>query len=72
MIFIDLFDAAREIQDFCDGRDWRSGFIGGIAVQRWGQARVTRESRSSKFCWHATPRATPILRSSPCGRGCSC
>jgi hypothetical protein len=43
MIFIDLFDAAREIQDFCDQRGWRSCFIGGIAVQRWSQARVTRD-----------------------------
>jgi hypothetical protein len=41
MSFIDLFDAAAGIQDFCDARGWRSCFIGGIAVQRWSQARVT-------------------------------
>jgi hypothetical protein len=41
--FIDILDSAREIQDFCDGRGWRSCFIGGVAVQRWSQARVTRD-----------------------------
>lgn len=43
MNFIDLLDAAREIQDFCDSQGWGSCFIGGIAVQRWSQARVTRD-----------------------------
>jgi len=43
MSFIDLLDEARAIQDFCDGHGWRSCFIGGIAVQRWSQARVTRD-----------------------------
>ena len=42
MNLIDLLDAAREVQDFCDKQGWRSCFIGGIAVQRWSQARVTR------------------------------
>ena len=37
---IDIFDAARR---FCDQRGWRSCFIGGIAVQRWGEPRVTRD-----------------------------
>jgi len=41
--FIDLLDAARAIQDFCDKNGWRSCFIGGIAVPRWSQARVTRD-----------------------------
>ncbi len=40
---IDLFEAAQQLQDFCDGRHWRSCFIGGIAVQRWGEPRVTRD-----------------------------
>ena len=43
MSSIDLLDAAREIQDFCDKHGWRSCFIGGIAVQRWSQPRVTRD-----------------------------
>lgn len=40
---ITIFQAARELQDFCDQRGWSSSFIGGIAVQRWSQPRVTRD-----------------------------
>jgi hypothetical protein len=43
MSFIDLWDAARAVQEFCDKHDWHSCFIGGIAVQRWSQARVTSD-----------------------------
>ncbi len=43
MTVIDLLDTAREVQDFCDQHAWHSCFIGGIAVQRWSQARVTRD-----------------------------
>jgi hypothetical protein len=39
----DLFETARELQVFCDQRGWRSCFIGGLAVQRWGEPRVTRD-----------------------------
>jgi hypothetical protein len=39
-----LLEAAQEIQQFCRSRDWRFCFIGGIAVQRWGQARLTRDA----------------------------
>ena len=40
---IDLLDDARELQDFCDNHGWLSCFIGGLAVQRWAQPRVTRD-----------------------------
>ena len=43
MTFIDLFDAARELQVFCESQGWESCFIGGIAVQRWTDGRVTRD-----------------------------
>jgi hypothetical protein len=43
MNVVDLLDVARELQDFCDRQGWLSCFIGGIAVQRWSQARVTRD-----------------------------
>ena len=36
-----LFQAASELQDFLLERKWRFCFIGGIALQRWGQPRVT-------------------------------
>ena len=42
MNFIDLLDVARDVQDFCEKHGWNSCFIGGIAVQAWSQARVTR------------------------------
>jgi hypothetical protein len=38
----DLFEAAARLQSFCDSHGWRSCFIGGIAVQRWGEPRLTR------------------------------
>lgn len=38
-----LFETARELQSFCDRHGWRSCFIGGIAVQRWSEPRVTRD-----------------------------
>ncbi len=40
---IALFEAAKQLQDFSDRQGWRSCFIGGIAVQRWGEPRVTRD-----------------------------
>jgi hypothetical protein len=41
--FIDLLDVARDLQSFCDHRSWPCCFIGGVAVQRWSQVRVTRD-----------------------------
>jgi hypothetical protein len=35
--------AASEVQDFCQKRGWRFCFIGGIAVQRWGNPRLTQD-----------------------------
>jgi len=40
---IDIFEAARQLQVPCDRRGWRSCFIGGVAVQRRGEPRVTRD-----------------------------
>ena len=39
----DLFEAAKRVQEFLDARAWRSCLIGGIAVQRWGEPRLTRD-----------------------------
>lgn len=39
-----LLEAAQEIQRFCESRAWRFCFIGGIAVQQWGEARLTRDA----------------------------
>jgi hypothetical protein len=39
----DLLNVARELQAFCDRRGWNSCVIGGLAVLRWGEPRVTRD-----------------------------
>lgn len=36
-----LFSAAVDVQDFCSERGWRFCFIGGIAVLKWGEPRLT-------------------------------
>jgi hypothetical protein len=38
-----LFAAAAEVQDLCRDRDWGFCFIGGLAVLRWGEPRLTRD-----------------------------
>jgi hypothetical protein len=35
--------AAGEVQAFCQQRGWSFCFIGGIAVQRWGEPRLTQD-----------------------------
>src|SRR5215831_18636025 len=34
---------AKKLQDFCDRQGWSFCFIGGLAVQRWAEPRVTRD-----------------------------
>src|SRR5215204_5744004 len=36
-----VYDAASALQSFCEKENWRFCFIGGIAVQRWGEPRQT-------------------------------
>lgn len=38
-----LFAAAEEIQRCCEQQRWRFCIIGGLAVQRWGEPRLTRD-----------------------------
>lgn len=38
-----LFAAAEEVQRFCLAESWRFCFIGGLAVPRWGEPRLTRD-----------------------------
>ena len=38
-----VLTAAGEVQSFCQRREWRFCFIGGIAVQRWGNPRFTQD-----------------------------
>lgn len=38
-----LFDLALEVQKFLREREWKFCFIGGLALQRWGENRLTRD-----------------------------
>ena len=38
-----LFRVAAQLDDLLAERDWRYCFIGGIALQRWGQPRLTND-----------------------------
>jgi hypothetical protein len=38
-----LIRAAAEVQKVLDARRWKYCFIGGLAVQKWGQARFTHD-----------------------------
>lgn len=38
-----IFAAALEVQRFCLARSWRFCFIGGLALQRWGEPRLTQD-----------------------------
>jgi len=66
-----ILSAARELEDFCNERGWQFCFIGGLAVQRWGEPRFTadadltlltgfgdEEKFISALCGHFHPRRT--------------
>ena len=38
-----VFQAADTLQTFLREQQWRFCFIGGLAVQHWGEPRVTRD-----------------------------
>jgi Nucleotidyl transferase AbiEii toxin, Type IV TA system len=38
---IEVIRAAGELQRFCEAEGWRFCFIGGLALQRWGEPRET-------------------------------
>ena len=38
---IELVEAATELQAFCEERGWSFCFIGGLALQHWGEPRLT-------------------------------
>jgi hypothetical protein len=40
---IDLLDAAQSVERLCRRHRWRFCFIGGLAVQRWGEPRLTED-----------------------------
>lgn len=40
----DLLDAALRLQQFCQAHHWQFCYIGGLAVQRWGEPRLTQDA----------------------------
>lgn len=44
-----LFQAGLEIQHFMENKDWKFCFIGGLAVIRWGESRMTQDIDLSLF-----------------------
>jgi hypothetical protein len=38
-----IFAAALDVQGFCEARGFRFCFIGGLALQRWGEPRLTQD-----------------------------
>jgi hypothetical protein len=44
-----VFEAANEVQQFCQKNDWQFCFIGGIAIQRWGEPRMTQDADLTLF-----------------------
>ncbi len=38
-----ILETALEVQRFCRSRHWRFSFIGALAVQRWGEPRLTQD-----------------------------
>jgi len=45
---IELYQAASEIQRLCDGEGWGFCFIGGLAVQRWGDGPSFEINRAQR------------------------
>lgn len=52
----DVLAAAVRLQDFCTGRGWKFCFIGGLAVQKWSEPRVTDDVDLTLFTGFATER----------------
>jgi hypothetical protein len=40
---IALFKVAQQLQKICEQQQWEFCFIGGVALQRWGEPRVTQD-----------------------------
>lgn len=62
-----ILAAAAQIQAFCRGRDWRFCFIGGLAVLRWGEPRLTRDADLTVITGYGSeePYVTALLEHFP-------
>jgi hypothetical protein len=50
----DVLDAALRLQGFCQAQGWRFCFIGGLAVQKWSEPRVTDDVDLTLFTGFGT------------------
>jgi len=44
-----ILQAAKAFQDVCEAEGWPFCFIGGLAVQRWGEMRLTKDADATIF-----------------------
>jgi hypothetical protein len=44
-----LLEVAQQLQSMADANQWRLAFIGGIALQRWGEPRLTVDVDAALF-----------------------
>ena len=49
-----LFLAAREFQEYFEKRSWKFCFIGGLAVLRWGEIRMTQDVDLCLLCGYGS------------------
>lgn len=79
----EVYRAAVELQNFCEARHWHFCFIGGLAVQRWGNPCQTEDAdgrwspasimnrRLLTKSWTHSPRALPMNgKAQFCGASC--
>jgi hypothetical protein len=45
----EVIHAAAELQAVCQSEGWQFCFIGGLALQRWGEPRETKDADLSLF-----------------------
>ncbi len=59
-----LFEAAREFQAYCADKKWKFCFVGGLAVLRWGEIRMTQDIDLCLLCGFGSESVfiEPLLR----------
>lgn len=59
-----LFQAALEFQEYCEKKNWKFCFFGGLAVLRWGEIRMTQDIDLCLLCGFGSEEAftTALLK----------
>jgi hypothetical protein len=62
---IDLLRAAAAVEAVCKEQGWRHCFIGGLALQRWGEVRFTKDADATVFTGYGDEESfiKPLLES---------